>query len=55
MSAYLSAWARVRRIVAGRHGTGPVRRYTTLEAVEADFGRYSREYLEVRSLWPVLG
>jgi hypothetical protein len=50
---YLTAWARVRRITAGRH-TVPgsnVIRYTTLEAVRADFGDRSGAYERALSLW----
>lgn len=36
--AFLSHWARVRRIVAGRHGGPRVFYYTNTDAVEQDFG-----------------
>lgn len=46
--AYLKAWARVRRIVGGRHGGPRVIYYTSWEAIEQDFGPRGDAYMLAR-------
>jgi hypothetical protein len=53
--SYLAAWARVRRITAGRHASEGVTRYTTIEALRADFGDRSGTYELAISLWYTSG